>query len=150
MWLFGVITLVEMRCSGLIERMCPGESWRSFLSDTRLQKAEALLDERRRRGQSPQLAECLQLSDKGQIIAKNEAIRSLTRFTSRRQVEESIKALESLRNSLAHSQDIVACDWDTIVMLSGGLDAIIAGTEQVQEVLAAGPAAPAAENAELG
>jgi hypothetical protein len=142
MWLFGMITLLEMRCGRLIEQLCPAESWRPFLSEGRLQKAQALLEERRRRSQSLQLVDCLQLSDKGQIIAKNEALRRLTRFASRRQVEEGIKALESLRNSLAHSQDIVACDWDTIVMLSEGLDAVITGTEQVQQVLAArGPLA---------
>ena len=136
MWLFGMITLLEMRFGRLIEQLCPADSWRQYLSESRLQKAEALLEERRRRSQSLQLADCLQISDKGQIIAKNEAIRKLTRFSSRRQVEQAVKALESLRNNLAHSQDIVACDWETIVMLSEGLDGVITGTKEVQQALA--------------
>ena len=77
MWLFGMITLIEMRMSYLVERLCEGESWRQFLSDNRLHKAETLLEERRRRNQSLRLVDCLQFSDKGQIIARNEAIRSL-------------------------------------------------------------------------
>jgi hypothetical protein len=117
MWLFGMVTLIEMRISRLIEQMCPGDSWKRHVSEGRLQKAEALLEERRRRNQSLELIDCLQISDKGQIIARNEEIRILTRFTSRRQVEEAIKALESLRNNLAHSQDILSCDWQTIVWL---------------------------------
>ena len=135
MWLFGMITLIEMRISRLIEQMCPGDSWKQHVSEGRLQKAEALLEERRRRNQSLELIDCLQFSDKGQIIARNEEIRNLTRFTSRRQVEEAIKALESLRNNLAHSQDILSCDWETIVMLCRDLEGVIGGTEQVQHVL---------------
>ena len=97
MWLFGMITLIEMRIGRLIEQMCPGDSWKQHVSESRLQKAEALLEERRRRNQSLELIDCLQISDKGQIVARNEEIRNLTRFTSRRQVEGAIKVLESLR-----------------------------------------------------
>ena len=85
------------------------------------------------------LIHCLQFSDKGQIVARNEEIRNLTRFTSRRQMEEAIKALESLRNNLAHSQDILSSDWDTIVMLCRDLEGVIEGTEQVRHVLEGKP-----------
>lgn len=136
MWLFGMISLVEMRMGRLVEQLCDGESWRQFLSEGRLHKAEAMLEERRRRNQNLNLLDCLQFSDKGQIIARNEAIRSLTRFTSRRQVEDVCKALENLRNNLAHSQDILSSDWKTIVMLSADLDGVIAGTQHVQDAIA--------------
>lgn len=135
MWLFGMITLLEMRLSRLIELMCPNETWREFLSDGRLEKARALLEERRRRNQSLALLDCLQISDKGQIIARNEAIRRLTKMESRRQTEQTVRMLESLRNNLAHSQDILACDWETIVGICGDLDRVIGGTEQVQQTL---------------
>ena len=54
-------------------------------------------------------------------------------------MEEAIKALESLRNNLAHSQDILACDWETIVVLCRDLEGVIEGTEQVQQVLEGKP-----------
>jgi hypothetical protein len=76
-----------------------------------------LLDERTRRNQSVRLFDCLQFADKGQIIARNEAVRRLTIFTSRRQVEEAVGKLEQLRNNLAHAQDIPPSDWDTVVQL---------------------------------
>jgi CBS domain-containing protein len=144
MWLFGMITLVEMRMGRLVEQLCEGESWRQFLSEGRLQKAEALLEDRRRRSQNLRLADCLQFSDKVQVIAQNEAIRSLTRFPSRRQVERACRALENLRNNLAHSQDIISCDWETIVMLATDLDGVIGGTSQVREAIAGTLSRPSA------
>lgn len=117
MWLFGIVTLIETRCSELIERHCPADAWQKFLSEARLDKAQALLAERRRRNQALRLFDCLQFSDKGQIIARNEEIRKLTIFPSRRQAEEAVKKLEQLRNNLAHAQDILASDWETIVQL---------------------------------
>src|SRR5262249_23204185 len=62
MWLFGIVTLIEMRCAELIEEHCPGDAWKQYLSEARLQKAEALLAERSRRSQSLRLLDCLQFS----------------------------------------------------------------------------------------
>ena len=52
MWLFGMISLMEMRMTRLIELKCQGDSWKQYLSESRLQKAEALLEERKRRNQN--------------------------------------------------------------------------------------------------
>jgi hypothetical protein len=117
MWLFGVVTLIELRFGELIELHCPGDSWKANLSEGRLQKARALLEERSRRNQKLQLLDCLQFADKAQIIARNEAVRKLTVFASRSQTEEAAKRLEQLRNNLAHAQDILATDWRTIIQL---------------------------------
>jgi hypothetical protein len=116
MWLFGIVTLIEMRCAELIERHCPQDTWQQYVSEARLQKAQALLEERRRRNQALRLFDCLQFSDKGQIVARHEGIRQSTIFPSRRQAEEAIGKLEQLRNNLAHAQDL-ATDWGTIVQL---------------------------------
>jgi hypothetical protein len=122
MWLFGMVTLIELRYTGLIAEHCPGECWREYLSEGRLKKAEELMAERRRRHRPVGLLDCLQLSDKGQIVAKNEAIRGRTIFASRREAEAGIRLLEGLRNNLAHAQDIVSSDWEAIVQLSGHLE----------------------------
>ena len=63
------------------------------------------------------MLDCLQFSDKGQIVARNEEIRAKTIFALCSQAEEATKRLEQLRNNLAHAQDILATDWDTIVQL---------------------------------
>lgn len=127
MWLFGMVTLIEMRLSRIIEQYCPDDDWKQYLSDGRIQKAEQLLAERQRRNQHLNLSDCLQLSDKGQILARNPNLRSATRFHSRRQVEDAAKGFERLRNNLAHAQDIIATDWDTIVDVTNNIEDIISG-----------------------
>jgi hypothetical protein len=132
MWLFGMITLLEMRLTRLIATHCPDESWKEFLSPGRIEKAEALLAERRRHHQDLPLLECLQLADKVQIIARNENLRAMTVFESRRQIEQAQKMIERLRNNLAHSQDILTTDWETIVLLSENLDTVVDGPRGMQ------------------
>ncbi len=122
MWLFGMITIIEMGLTGLIEAAYPEGSWRQCLPEGRLQKAEALLEERRRRNQDLDLLDCLQVSDRGQIVLRNEELRTRAGFVSRSRGEQTVKELEALRNNLAHSQDIITRDWDIIVKLAENLD----------------------------
>jgi hypothetical protein len=122
MWLFGAVTMIELRYTRLIDEVCPDGTWREYLSEGRVRKAEEFMAERRRRHRAVALLDCLQLSDKGQIVARNELIRSRTIFVSRRQAEDGVRLLEGLRNNLAHAQDIVSADWEAIVQLSGHLD----------------------------
>ena len=96
--------------------------------DQRIRKAEELQAERARRHQELSLLDCLQLSDKAQIVARDERLRGMTQFESKRQVEVVTKLLENLRNNLAHSQDIVTNDWETVVMLAEKLDSILERT----------------------
>ncbi|MGB5833811.1 MAG: hypothetical protein WBG92_17730, partial [Thiohalocapsa sp.] len=56
MWLFGIITLMEMELLERIRERWPDGSWTALLSSGRLDKAQTLLDERRRRGQHIDLA----------------------------------------------------------------------------------------------
>lgn len=107
-----------MRFSELIEQHCPGDAWKTYLSPGRLTKAEELLAERRQRIPSIRLIDCLQLADKGTIVSRDSAIRQFTIFSSRNQAQDTIKTIERLRNNLAHAQDIIVSDWDTVVGLS--------------------------------
>jgi CBS domain-containing protein len=125
MWLFGLITLIEMRFLTLIKLNLKGDSWQKYLSNSRLEKAASLQTERRRRNQDPHLLDCLQFSDKGQIIIRDENLRNQIGFASRRRGSEAVKNLGKLRNNLAHAQDIVSLDWETIVTISENLEAVV-------------------------
>ncbi len=126
MWLFGMLTLIELRMTFRIERAFPEEQqWADYISDSRFQKAQALQKERQRIGQDPSLLDCLQFGDKANILLRGGMLQQ--QFASKRQGERMIKQLESLRNNLAHSQDIVAYNADTILELAANLETVLAG-----------------------
>jgi hypothetical protein len=125
MWLFGIVTIMEMYYLRMIERHMGGGEWRQYLSDGRIAKAEHLLEERRRRGQDPRLLDCLQFGDKAQIVVRDQTLRELAGFQSRNRAEYATKMVERLRNNLAHTQDIVAFDWQTIVILAENIDRLL-------------------------
>jgi hypothetical protein len=125
MWLFGMITIVEMFLVRMLEEKYPDDSWRSHLSPARLKKAEQLQEERIRRNNPANLVDCLQFSDKAQILMKDPDLREDSGFDSKNEGERGIKALESLRNNLAHSQDIISSNWDAIVRMSQRLEKIM-------------------------
>jgi hypothetical protein len=118
MWLFGIITLTEMDLLERIRTRWPNGDWTRLLSAGRLDKAQALLEERRRRGQHVDLADCLQLSDKAQILLEDEQERAAFGLRTKGAAKRVIKDLESLRNNLAHAQDIVTHDWPQIARLA--------------------------------
>jgi hypothetical protein len=126
MWLFGLVTITELRVTRMIDEACPADAWRQYLSAGRLQLAVDLQAHRRRRGQQPTLLECLQLADKGQIVARDARLRELTQFASRSSVEEFVSALQDLRNNLAHASDI-AGDWEIIRELALNVHRIVLG-----------------------
>ena len=122
MWLFGIITFTEMELGQMIQEYYPEQSWRSMLTEKRLAKALELQEERLRRNQHSDLIDCLQLSDKGQIVIQNPEFLALLDIGSKSVAKRLVRELESLRNNLAHSQDIVTHDWAQIVRLSYRLE----------------------------
>jgi hypothetical protein len=118
MWLFGIVTLTEIDLIDRIRSVWPDGSWTRLLSGGRLDKAQALLEERRRRGQHVELLDCLQLSDKAQILMEDDQQRAEFGFPTKGAAKKVIRDLESLRNNLAHAQDIVTHDWPQIARLA--------------------------------
>lgn len=127
MWLFGVVTLLEGAFGALIEAWHPDESWTELVSAGRLRKAREIADERvrLRAGAPPRLLDCLQLSDKGLVLLRREETRRLLGVASKEAGERALRRLAGLRDSLAHSQDIVTGDWDMILRLAERLDDIL-------------------------
>jgi hypothetical protein len=118
MWLFGLITMIEMRVAQMIQSKYPGSSWQSAVSKERLEKAKTMQQERLRRNQHCSLIDRLQLSDKARVAIEHPQMLEALDFDSRRTAKRVIKSLESLRNNLSHAQDIVMHDWAQIARLS--------------------------------
>jgi hypothetical protein len=122
MWLFGIITLTELELVRLISEHFPGDAWKVHVSHGRIEKAVSLHQERQRRNQQSSLIDCLQFSDKAQILMEKPEVRDLFGFESKRIASEAIKQLESLRNNLAHAQDVVTHDWAAIARIASRIE----------------------------
>jgi len=125
MWLFGLITILDASVTRELEARFPDGAWTGELSAGRLVKARALLEERQRRNQQAHLIDCLQLSDKAGILVRQPELRAEWGFESKRQADRQIADLQSLRNNLAHGQDILTYDWHMILELGQRLDRIL-------------------------
>jgi len=118
MWLFGIVTIVEQQLLKLILERFPNGSWQQEVSEGRIEKAREIQTERQRRNVFCELIDCLQLSDKAQILIQDPVSLERLGLESKSVAKKTIKRLESLRNHLAHAQDIVTHDWPQIARLS--------------------------------
>jgi hypothetical protein len=81
-----------------------------------------LQQERLRRNQYSNLLECFQVSDKGQILLEKPEALEVVGLDSKRTAKRILKEFESLRNNLAHAQDIVSYDWPAIARIASRLE----------------------------
>lgn len=124
-WLAGIIILYEQTITDLLQNLLNIDDWKHNLSPERLEKAEQLIKERKRRGMSAELINCLQFSDKFQILMKNKHIYSKFGFSSTAAVKRVGQELESLRNNIAHGQNVTKDDWAQIVRISERITEIV-------------------------
>jgi hypothetical protein len=128
MLLFGMIGLFEMVATRRIAERFPQGGWEPLVAPGRLDKARALQAERVRRGRPSELLDCLQLSDRGQLLLEipgfQDALLPLG-LESRKAAKRALKELEALRNDLAHAQDIVPDGWRRIAIFSQRLDDLL-------------------------
>ena len=116
MFMFGIITLGEMVITEIIRHRYSDGSWQEFLSEQRLAKAKLLQEERQRRGQNVDLVDCLQYGDKGWIISYDEEFRQAIGVESRKEMRRAVKEMETIRNNLAHTQEIIPTGWPRIII----------------------------------
>jgi hypothetical protein len=118
MWLFGIISFIESEVNARIEARWGETDWIPHVTPSRLEKARELWQERRRRDQPCSLLSCLQMSDKAKILMQEGKALADYGFTSKGAAKRVLKEIESLRNNLAHAQDIVTHDWAQIARLA--------------------------------
>jgi CBS domain-containing protein len=118
LWLFGIVSLVEMQLLRYIRMQFPDSSWAEKLTPARVQQAQKTFDERRRRNEETSaldFADCLQFCDKAAIFTKE--LECAKGFESRQAAQRFFSRVEALRNDLAHSNDILSGRWPELAEL---------------------------------
>jgi len=117
MWIFGLISLIEMQMERIIRQNHEDDSWKSLLTESRLTAARKIFDERKRHNEEIDLTSCLQLADKGTVLSNDETFLRILRYESKSGLLSFFGRLEKLRNRLAHSQDIIRGAWPELADL---------------------------------
>jgi hypothetical protein len=130
MWLFGLISLVEMQLLRLIREAYPDDAWEQLIMPTRLRQAKRVLADRQQRNAAIDLADCLQLCDKREIILGSEVLLDVVGFADKEQGKTLLTELEQLRNNLAHAQDIVTGYWPKIVDIADQAESLLRRCEE--------------------
>jgi HD domain len=125
MWLFGMITLIEMNMVLKIRELWPNGGWEEYVSGQRIANAKKIFDERIRRKQPSTLLDCLQLSDKTGILISGSEVLQEFGFETKGLAKQLVKDLESLRNNLAHGQAIADHDWPQIVRMTQQIERLV-------------------------
>ncbi len=134
MWLFGLVSLIEMHLLRIIRHYYNDEGWKELLTKERLTNAQKTLDSMKLRNEDIDLAGCLQLCDKCTIVSKNAKLRISLGFDSKKSAERFFKDLEKLRNNLAHAQDIITSfkgKWSEVVDLAEGTERLLQRCEVI-------------------
>lgn len=105
-WLYGLLSLLEIQLLELIRFTFGDDSWMNLLSNNRLDTARGILNRMSQSNTEIDLANCLEFADKKTIAAKTPALRSILGFTSRKRCEDFFDDIIALRDQIAHAQDL--------------------------------------------
>ena len=134
MWLFGLISILEMQMLRCIRTIQDADDWWStLLTDGRLEAAKRILGERRKRNEEISLSDCLQIADKACIFRKNDKLFALTGLGSKNSWKDFMNHVEDLRNNLAHSNDLGTESLPAIARLAIELERVLKNLERMHE-----------------
>lgn len=125
LWLFGLVSLLEMQMLRIVRERFPRDSWTPLLTRERIGGAKRVFAERRRRREESDLSDCLQLGDKATILMKDRELFARSGFASKRALETFFKEVSLLRNALAHANDILSGRWPALVDIVINLEALL-------------------------
>ncbi|MBE9057927.1 hypothetical protein [Sphaerospermopsis sp. LEGE 08334] len=133
MFLFGLVTLLEMNLLRLVRLYYPQDSWQKVLKPDRLEAAQKLWRESQERNEATDLLDYLQFCDKRELVLNQPELFNKLGLNSKRSGERFLKSAEHLRNRLAHAQNLVSgSSWQDLISLAEGLERLLIHCEEIE------------------
>ena len=130
MWLFGLISLLEMQMLRRIRNSRDDDDWwRPLLSEERVASAMRVFQQRLERNEEICLSDCLHIIDKATIFRKTDELFAVTGFSSKQAWKSLMVRIEDLRNNLAHANDLGTGSWPDIAPLVIQIEQLLTGLE---------------------
>lgn len=105
-YVFGIISLLEMHLNSWINHYYPDSSYVNEIDKARMEDAANIYKQRKGNNQELSLLECLQFCDKRDLLLNNADFIKTFNF-SKNNFDRFIKRAEKIRNELAHSQNSI-------------------------------------------
>ena len=111
-YIFGIISLLEMHLNLWISHYFQNNSWTGEISEARMAMANDVFVNRKGNNQELSLLECLQFCDKKELLSKSDEFLDVFEF-GKTAFQKFLKRAEDIRNELAHSQNsiILNLEW---------------------------------------
>jgi len=134
-YLFGLISLLEMHLSFWAQAEYPNDSWQAELSPRRLEAAKKIQEDRRKRNQDPFLVQCLQFCDRRDLAIGKDALRDRLGLGSEEAALNFLKKAEDLRNVLAHSHHDLAdgSSWEELIDVVERIESVVKNSDRCVE-----------------
>lgn len=134
MLLFGLISLLEMYLVEMVRLCYPGDSFRDKLAPGRLERAEKLLSALTGADEEIDLAGCLKMADKRDLLIQVPDFLEFFSLGNGKQASKRFKDMERLRDNLAHGQDLIAgSGWDAVLAVADDLEALLRRCDEKRE-----------------
>lgn len=134
-YLFGLISLLEMHLGFWIRATYNDDSWQRELKANRLDAAKSICADREKRKQKVSLLDCLQFCDKRDLVVKLDDLRTQLNLGSKTQARDYLTRAEKLRDLLAHSQRDLArgSSWEKTIDLVEWIEAVVNTSDRCVE-----------------
>jgi hypothetical protein len=134
-YLFGLISLLEMHLAFWVRSRYPDDSWKIQLKPIRIDKAQDELERRMAFSSNNGLVDCLQFCDKRDIVAADGDIREKLRMGGEKSTREKLRSAEKLRNLLAHSQQNISegSSWEDLISLIEWIEGVVRLSDELIE-----------------
>jgi hypothetical protein len=128
-WLYGLISILEIHMLELIRKTFPDGEWKTCLSGKRQRKMLNTYEDRRTHNEEIEKIYCTEFCDKRTIIEKSEVAFKATGFKSKAEFSENLKEIEMMRNEIAHSCKVSKTQWKIVSKLCKKIESLIDNIE---------------------
>lgn len=134
-YLFGLISLLEMHLQFWVESAFGEDSWQHHIPPKRIQAARELQAERKRHDEAVTLLDCLQFCDKAGLLLDRPDLMTTLNLPSKKKAKVLFGRAERLRNDLAHSQLELAhgTSWEKQIELVESIEDLVHYSDEVVE-----------------
>jgi hypothetical protein len=134
-YLFGLLSLLEMHMRFWVRASYPQDSWQEKLKEERVGAAAKLQAYRRGRNEEITLLDCLQFCDLRELVVARDDLREMLGLDSKKKANGLLHDAEQVRNGLARSQvDLVqGSSWQDVIEVVEKVETLVHRSDDAVE-----------------